>query len=112
MVKNKYIPKRGDFVWLDFGLAKGHEQKGRRPAITLSPIEYNCKSTLAIFCPITSVSKKYPYEVEIKEDFVEGFVLVDQMRNLDWSKRNIEFISKLDKINLEKITQKAITLIK
>jgi len=112
MVKKRYIPERGDVVWLDFDPAKGHEQNGRRPALILSPVEYNCKSTLAIFCPITSSTKKYPYEVEIKENLVNGFALVDQMRNLDWSKRNIEFISKLSTENLKTITQKAITLIK
>jgi mRNA interferase MazF len=111
MVKNKYIPERGDLVWLNFDPTKGHEQKGRRPSVVLSPIEYNCKSTLAIFCPITSVSKEYPYEVEIEKNKIEGFALVDQMKNFDWSKRDIEFISRLNKENLKKIIQKAITLI-
>ena len=30
----------------------GHEQAGRRPALTLSPEDYNVKTSLALFCPI------------------------------------------------------------
>lgn len=112
MVNNNYIPKRGDLVWLNFDPTKGHEQKERKPAVVLSPVEYNQKSSLAIFCPITSVSKKYPYEVEVAGENIKGFVLVDQMKNFDWSKRDIEFISKINTRNLKIIIEKAITLIK
>ena len=33
---NKYIPKQGDIVFVDFNPTKGHEQKGYRPAIIVS----------------------------------------------------------------------------
>ena len=111
MVK-KYIPKRGDVVWLDFDPTKGHEQKGRRPSIVLSPIEYNKKSELALFCPITSVSKKYPFEVKVKEKEMKGIILVDQIKSFDWSKRNVTFICKVNQETLEEIIQKVLVLIK
>lgn len=67
MVKNRnYTPEKGDIVWLNFTPQAGHEQKGRRPALVLSPKEYNSKTGLAIFCPITSKIKGYPFEVLIK----------------------------------------------
>jgi mRNA interferase MazF len=43
MVSKKYVPERGDIVWLDFNPQTGHEQKGKRPAIVISPKEYNEK---------------------------------------------------------------------
>jgi mRNA interferase MazF len=43
----------------------GHEQSGRRPAVVLSPADYNGKVGLAIVCPITSQIKGYPFEVLI-----------------------------------------------
>ena len=49
-----YVPDRGDIVWLQFNPQSGHEQSGKRPALTLSPKEYNQKVGLAIFCPITN----------------------------------------------------------
>jgi mRNA interferase MazF len=52
MVEDGYIPDRGDIVWLEFDPQTGHEQKGRRPAIVLSPKVYNKKVGLALFCPL------------------------------------------------------------
>lgn len=111
MVK-KYIPERGDIVWLDFDSTKGHKQKGRRPSVVLSPLAYNNKSGLALFCPITSVSKKYPFEVIVEEKEIQGIVLVDQIKSFDWSKRNIEFVCKSNNEILGEIIQKVSVLIK
>lgn len=111
MVKEKYIPEKGDIVWLDFDPTKGHEQKGRRPAIVLTSSRYNSKSDLALFCPITSNIKGYPFEVEIKNDSVEGVILADQIKSFDWSKRNIEFKCKLNDSSLEKVARKISILI-
>jgi mRNA-degrading endonuclease toxin of MazEF toxin-antitoxin module len=57
-----FIPNRGDVVWLSFTPQVGHEQAGERPALVLSPEIYNRKSGLAVFCPITSRVKGYPFE--------------------------------------------------
>ncbi|MDH5718793.1 MAG: endoribonuclease MazF [Spirochaetia bacterium] len=95
MVENKkYIPQRGDIVWLNFDPQKGHEQKGKRPALVLSPKEYNKKVGLAIFCPITSKIKNYPFEVKISGE-IEGAILTDQIKSLDWQKRKATYIMKV-----------------
>jgi mRNA interferase MazF len=52
-----YTPNRGDAVWLDFNPQAGHEQAGRMPALVISPLAYNKKVGLAIFCPITTQVK-------------------------------------------------------
>ncbi len=90
-----YIPDRGDLVWLQFNPQSGHEQAGRRPALTLSPKAYNQKVGLAIFCPVTSHEKGYPFEVEIKEGKIQGAILADQVKSLDWRKREVKFIAKV-----------------
>jgi mRNA interferase MazF len=83
--KARYVPERGDAVWLTFDPQAGHEQKGRRPAIVLSPKAYNGPAGLALFCPITSQVKGYPFEVVIPEGVaVSGAILADQIRSLDW----------------------------
>ncbi|CAH0344621.1 Endoribonuclease toxin MazF [Bacillus sp. CECT 9360] len=46
-----YIRTRGDLVWLRFTPQSGHEQAGRRPALVISPKEYNQKVGLDLFCP-------------------------------------------------------------
>ncbi|MDR2922605.1 MAG: endoribonuclease MazF [Treponema sp.] len=94
MVKKKYLPERGDIVWLDFNPQTGHEQKGKRPAIVISPKEYNEKTGLGLFCPITSKIKNYPFEARIENKKINGVVLSDQIKSLDWEARGIEFIAK------------------
>jgi mRNA interferase MazF len=96
VTSKKYIPDRGDIVWLDFNPQAGHEQKGRRPALTVSYKEYNGKIGLGLFCPITRKIKGYPFEVEVGAKSVSGCVLSDQVKSLDWTVRNIEYIEKLD----------------
>lgn len=91
-----YIPQRGDIVDLSFSPQLGHEQAGRRPAMVLSPAPYNAKTGLAIFCPITSQIKGYPFEVSIPEGYpVMGVILSDQMKSLDWRSRNAEYLCSL-----------------
>lgn len=88
MVK-KYIPERGDIVWLNFNPSKGHEQAGLRPAIIVSSKKYN-QIGLALTCPITSKIKGYPFEVILKHEKVDGAVLSDQVRTLDWQERGVK----------------------
>ena len=91
-----YVPNRGDVVWLNFDLQVGHEQAGKRPALVISPASYNRKVGLALFCPITNKSKGYPFEVSIPEgSAVNGRILSDQVKSLDWQTRNADFIGTL-----------------
>lgn len=81
---DNYIPERGDVVWIDMKPQAGHEQSGRRPAVVLSPSVYNSKVGLALFCPITSQIKGYPFEVNMPKAFqVSGTILSDQVKSLD-----------------------------
>ena len=81
-----YIPDRGDAVWISFNPQAGHEQAGHRPAVVLSPRAYNQKSGLALFCPITSRIKGYPFEVVLPPDLpVQSAVLCDLVKSLDWN---------------------------
>ena len=54
-----YVPERGDIIRLNFSPHQGHEQGFERPAIILSPIQYNKLTSLALMCPITSEDSKY-----------------------------------------------------
>lgn len=92
-MNSPYIPERGDIVWLTFNPQAGHEQAGRRPALVLSSRTYNSKANLALFCPITSQRKGYPFEVELPEGLaISGVVLADQVRSMDWQARQVVFV--------------------
>ena len=92
----KYIPDRGDIVWIDFDPKKGREIKKTRPAIVLSPSLYNVKSELALFAPITSISKGYPFEFVIQYNNINGVILSDQIRSMDWKERKVSKITSLE----------------
>jgi mRNA interferase MazF len=110
--KIKYFPRRGDVIRLDFDPQKGHDQAGRRPAIVLSPTDYNRMVGLAVVCPITSEKKGYPWETEIPDnDFVSGVVLSDQIKSLDWRERRAEFVCTPDERLLEDVVEKTTALL-
>lgn len=91
-----YVPDRGDVVRLTFDPQAGHEQTGRRPAVILSPRAYNARVGLALFCPITTKVKGYPFEIALPENLaVSGVVLADQVKSLDWHARRAEFVARL-----------------
>jgi len=111
MVIKNYIPERGDIVWLDFTPQAGHEQQGKRPAIVLSPQAYNKKTGLALFCPITTKQKGYPFEVEIHARKINGVVLSDQIKSLDWQQRGADFIEKATEREIDEIIKKLSVLV-
>lgn len=103
-----YVPERGDGVWLDFNPQSGHEQAGRRPAVVISPKSYNQKVGHALFCPVTSQIKGYPFEVVIpKGSKLKGVVLSDQIKSLDWRARKVEFISKLPETVIDEVLKRS-----
>ena len=108
----RYIPRRGDIVWISLTPQVGHEQAGRRPALVVSPSSYNAKVGLAVFCPITSQIKGYPFEVIIPARLqISGAILSDQVKNLDWRARRAELICKLPKSTIVEVIQKLGTLL-
>jgi mRNA interferase MazF len=92
----RFVPDRGDAVWIDMNPSAGREQRGRRPALVVSPASYNAKVGLAVMCPITSQVKGYPFEVEIPPGLkIAGAVLSDHLKSLDWRERRAEKIARL-----------------
>ncbi len=111
MSRGTTCPDRGEIVWVDFSPHAGHEQGGRRPAFVVSPAAYNGPAGLAILCPITSKVKGYPYEVELPDGLpVQGVVLSDQARNLDWRARQARRIGRAPDVVTAAVLKKLATL--
>ncbi len=89
-----YIPKRGDVVWTNFNPAAGHEQKGKRPAMVLSPDNFNIKIRLALVVPITSRIRGHGFEVLFKGKKIEGAILCHQAKTIDFVERGLQFAEK------------------
>jgi mRNA interferase MazF len=90
-----YTPKKGDFVALRFDPQSGHEQKGRRPALVVSNDLFNQKTGLALVCPITNTDRRIPFHIRVPRDCVlTGFVMVDQVRSVDFVARRAKLIEE------------------
>ena len=80
-----YVPRKGDFVSLNFDPQSGHEQCGRRPALVVSNTLFNQRTGLAIVCPLTNTDREFPFHVPIENDpKVTGYVMVEQVKSIDF----------------------------
>jgi mRNA interferase MazF len=111
-VATSWAPERGDLVWLRFHPQSGHEQAGRRPALVVSPRAYNEKVGLALFCPIASRAKEYPFEVALPAaGEVTGVVLTDQIKSLDWRARKADRMGKVNPDIIDQTTARILPLV-
>ena len=95
---SSYIPEKGDLVFLTFNPQSGHEQQGRRPALVVSNHTFNKHTGLAIVCPITNTNRRHPFHVSIpKQTSLTGFIMVEQVKSVDYRSRHIQFIEKVAK---------------
>jgi len=104
---DRYVPDAGHIVWLTFDPQVGREQGGRRPALVLSRKAYNERVGLAVVCPVTSRIKGYPFEVRIPDALaVDGVVLSDQVKSLDWRGRRAEYADTAEDTLLTEVREK------
>jgi mRNA interferase MazF len=106
------VPDRGDVVWVQLSPQAGSEQKGHRPALVLSPRTYNRKTGLVLMCPITSRVKGYPFEVVLPPGLkVEGAVLSDQVKSLDWRSRHATHFVSVPESVMAEVTARILALV-
>lgn len=87
------VPKKGDLIWLNFNPQAGHEQSGRRPALTLTNSMFHSATGLLFACPVTSRVRGLPFEVALPPGLnISGVVLVHHARSVDWKARQAEVI--------------------
>ena len=114
MVKD-YIPNTGHIIWLNFDPQEEKEIKKIRPALVMSSRSFN-QYGMGFFMPITSKVKFHPYDVFIKDKSkdgykLEGSILVDQMKSLDWVVRKAKFILECDEQILDDVKLKLTTIL-
>lgn len=107
------VPERGSLIWLDFSPQAGREQAGRRPGLVVSPGAYNERVGLALVCPITSRRKGYPFEVSLPPGLpVQGVVLADHLRSVDWRERRLDLLGQVPEDVLEQVIQRVEALLR
>ncbi|AOF48313.1 MULTISPECIES: type II toxin-antitoxin system PemK/MazF family toxin [Tetragenococcus] len=103
---NHYTPEKGDIVWIDFDPSTGMEIQKRRPALVISRGNFNTATKFAVVCPITSTEIDLPTRYSLSENYkTKGQIVIHQMKSLDFNKRKIDFIEKMNPVDLKKIEQ-------
>ena len=79
-----------------FDPQSGHEQKSRRPTLVISNSVFNKATGLAIVCPITNTNRNIPFHIEVPEESsLTGFIMVEQVKSIDYKSRQVMFIEKV-----------------
>lgn len=90
-----YCPQRGDFIVVNFNPQSGHEQKGRRPALVVSNGLFNQATGMTMVCPITNTNRKIPFHISVgSTTSLTGFIMVEQMKSIDYKARKVKFVEK------------------
>ncbi|MBE9204624.1 type II toxin-antitoxin system PemK/MazF family toxin [Synechocystis salina LEGE 06099] len=106
------VPKRGQIIFLELNPRIGSEQSGDRPALVISPTDYNGISRLILICPITSRAKGWPFEVQLPPDLeIQGVVLVDQIRAVDCQARNVKIVEEAPTETMMEVLARLETLV-
>jgi mRNA interferase MazF len=87
-----YHPDRGDLAWINFAPQAGREQANNRPALILTTREFNVDTGLVIACPITRTERPFGSRVKLSGTETAGFVMVEQVKSVDWRVRGAAFI--------------------
>lgn len=84
--KDKYIPHKGDIIWIDFDPSSEQEIQKSRSGLVVSRYDFNRKTRFAIICPITSTIKDLPtrYSLPTEVD-INGQVIISQLNSLDFN---------------------------
>lgn len=80
--------------------------------MVVSPKADHKKVGMALFCPITTRVKEYPFKVVLPEGHeVSGAILSDQIKSLDWQVRKAHKIAGAPKAAVEEVLAKILILI-
>lgn len=104
--KNNYSNLEfGDIIKINFSPSKGHEQKGYRPGLVISdPVTQKELNGIVTVVPITNSISTFFTRVNLDEFNIgtKGDILMDQVKVLDLSEREYEFIERAPKEVLNK----------
>ena len=104
---------RGDIYMVSFDPAHGHEQKGHRPVLVVSPTAFNKVTKLPVVLPITSggqFARRIAFAVPLAGTRTTGVVRCDQPRVLDLHARGGMRVESLPVEILDDVLARAVTL--
>jgi mRNA-degrading endonuclease toxin of MazEF toxin-antitoxin module len=120
MARYTYTPERGDLVHVNLSPSSRRELTGPHYSLVLSPKSYNHAQGLVVCVAITSRIRGGPFEVILPKGTlpaksgigdVDSAILSDALRQLDFRKRSMAFITKCPRDILDEVTLKSLSMI-
>jgi mRNA interferase ChpB len=111
--RRAHLIERGDIYVVDLDPSLGHDQKGRRPVIVVTPGAFN-RLGLQLVAPITSggaFSRHAGFAVELLGVKTMGFILCNQLRTLDLAARKARRVERAAASVIEEMLARVRTLV-
>ena len=105
--------KRGHIYLVSLDPTEGHEQRGTRPVVVVSPTDFNKATKLPVIVPITNggdFARRIKFAVPISGIRTTGVVRCDQPRVLDLAARTARKVDTLPTPILDEVLAKVATL--
>lgn len=105
--------RRGDIYMVDLDPTQGHEQRGHRPVVIVSPDDFNLATGLPVIAPITSggdFARRIGFAVPLSGTKTSGIVRCDQPRVLDLNARNGRHVERLPDPILDEVLARMATI--
>jgi mRNA interferase ChpB len=105
--------KRGDIYLVSLEPTAGHEQKGSRPVVIVSPDEFNQVTKLPVVLPITTggdFARRLGFAVPLTGIKTTGVIRCDQPRVLDLAARQARWIDSVPDAIMDDVLARLSTL--
>jgi len=105
--------KRGDIYLVSLDPTAGHEQKGSRPVVIVSPDEFNQVTKLLVVLPITTggdFARRLGFAVPLTDIKTTGVIRCDQPRVLDLAARQARWVDSVPDAIMDDVLARLSTL--
>lgn len=104
---------RGDIYMVSLDPTQGHEQRGWRPVVIISPTVFNLATRLPVVLPVTSggeFARRIGFAVPLSGIRTTGVVRCDQPRVLDIAASDGRKVDSLPPEILDEVLARTVTL--
>ncbi len=104
---------RGDIYMVSLDPTQGHEQRGHRPVVIISPTAFNVVTKLPVVLPITNggeFASRIGFAVPLVGTHTTGVVRCDQPRVLDLNVRGGRRIETVSSELMDDVLARTVTL--
>jgi mRNA interferase MazF len=106
-----YLPDQGDLAWINFDPQVGREQAKNRPALILTASDFNATTGLLVVCPVTRTERPWRTRVKLVGTTTSGFLMIEQVKSLDWLARGAAFIERVPQFLLDDVKSRIATML-